>query len=379
MTAKMSDPIASKPTEGPLREVRYRYSPTFVEILQQLGCSLLVSTYQAGKLAAIGVSQGRLRFSFHNFDQAMGVAVRPDRLAVGARGQIWFFDGNRKIAPSFPPPGTYATSYLARTAHVTGGIHCHELAWGIDGELWVVNTLFSCLATLHPDYSFVPQWRPNFISQLAAEDRCHLNGVAMDAGSPRFVTLMSETDTPAGWRPEKERTGCVVDVTTGAVFTRGLAMPHSPRWKHNHLWVLNSGHGSLEAVDVTNGNRQTVATMPGYTRGLAFCEMFAFIGISRIRETAAFGGVPIAERRNELRCGVGIVDLRTGHPVASLEFETGIEETFDVQVVAKAHCTAICGPRPDQDDAQDIWVVPRPDQIEAMVAPATGHEYRSEV
>jgi uncharacterized protein (TIGR03032 family) len=345
--------------EPALREVRYRHSPSFVDVLSQLGCSLLVSTYQAGKLAAIGVVDGRLHFSFHNFDQAMGVAVSSQRAAVGSRGQIWQLDNQRELARSLQPEGQFDDGYFARRAHVTGGIHCHELAWGAGGELWIVNTLFSCLATVHPEYSFVPRWRPPFVTELAAEDRCHLNGLAMDEGTPRFVTVMSETNEPAGWRPGKETSGCVIDVASSSAVTRGIAMPHSPRWKHGRLWVLNSGYGSLETVELASGQRETVATMPGYTRGLAFCGPLAFIGLSRIRETAVFGGVPIAAHREQLKCGVGVVEWETGRAVASLEFETGVEEIFDVQVVPNSRCTAICGPRPDQDGAQDVWLVPR--------------------
>jgi uncharacterized protein (TIGR03032 family) len=367
----------STPQDEPapkLREVRYRHSPSFVAVLQELQSTLLVSTYQAGKLGAISAVDGRLHFSFHNFDQAMGVAIAERRIAVGAKGQIWMLDDNRQLAPSMAPPGRYDGCYLARTAHVTGGIHCHEMAFAGDGspadELWVVNTLFSCLSTLHPEYSFVPRWRPPFISELAGQDRCHLNGLAMDGGRPQFVTVMSETDEPAGWRAKKETTGCVLDVASGAVVTRGLAMPHSPRWKHGRLWVLNSGFGAIETVDLATGRREAVAAMPGYTRGLAFCGPYAFVGLSRIRETAVFGGVPIAEHRSELKCGVGVVDLRSGQPVASLEFETGVEEIFDVQVLAGRRCVALCGPRPDMDDAQDVWLVPRPDQTERIVASA---------
>src|SRR4051812_29793759 len=152
---------AETPPEAPekWREVRFRHSPSFVEVLRELRCSLLVSTYQAGKLVAIGVVGDRLDFSFHNFEQAMGVAVGPRRIAVGAKGQIWFLQNNSQLAPNIAPAGQYDGCYLARSAHITGGIHCHEMAWGGQegDELWVVNTLFSCLATLHDDFSFVPR------------------------------------------------------------------------------------------------------------------------------------------------------------------------------------------------------------------------------
>jgi protein O-GlcNAc transferase len=363
--------IASDKPEPKLREVRYRHSLSFVDVLREIGATLLVSTYQAGKLGAISAAEKGLRFSFLNFDQAMGVAVSPQRLAVGAKGQIWFFESNPQLAATLAPAGQYDACYLARSAHVTGGIHCHEMGWGAGGELWVVNTLFSCLATLHDDYSFVPRWQPPFIRGLAGEDRCHLNGMAMHEGRPKFVTVMAESNEPAGWRPNKSTTGCILDVASGGAVSRGLAMPHSPRWYNDRLWVLNSGFGSLEVVDVASGQRNTVATMPGYTRGLAFAGPLAFVGLSRIRETAVFGGVPIAERRDELKCGVGVVNLQTGQTIATLEFETGVEEIFDVQLIPNARCAYLCGPRPDQDEGQDIWIVPRPDQVNSLTAGST--------
>jgi uncharacterized protein (TIGR03032 family) len=344
------------------REARFRHSPSFPEVLRQLRCALLVSTYQAGKLIAIGADDSGLRFSMHQFDQAMGLAVRPDTIAVGAHRQVWFLKDNSQFAPQIEPPGTYDRCYLARSSIVTGGIHSHELAWGTseDGspELWVVNTRFSCLVTLHPDYSFVPRWRPPFVSQLAGEDRCHLNGMAMRDGRPAFVTAMAQTDEAGGWRANKNETGCVLDVASGTPVTTGLAMPHSPRWHGDRLLVLNSGHGTLEEVDVASGDRNEIETLPGFTRGLAFHANLAFVGLSRIRETAVFGGVPIAEHHEELKCGVGVIDLSTGRTVATFEFESGIEEIFAVEVLPQSRCVSLGGERPETAQEEEIWVVP---------------------
>lgn len=331
-------------------------------MLRQLRCALLVSTYQAGKLVAIGVGDNGLHFSMHQFDQAMGVAVTRQTVAVGARDQVWLLKDNSRLAPLIEPRGTYDRCYLARSSTVTGGIHCHELAWGKgdDGrpELWVVNTRFSCLATLDPDYSFVPRWRPPFVSQLAGEDRCHLNGVGMRDGRPAFVTVMAQSDEVGGWRADKNTTGCVLDVAGGEPVTAGLAMPHSPRWHAGRLLVLNSGHGTLEEVDLASGARTEIEAAPGFTRGLACYANLAFVGLSRIRETAVFGGVPIAARHEELKCGVGVIDLTTGTTVATFEFESGIEEIFDVQVVPESRCIALGGERPDAGQEEEIWVVP---------------------
>ncbi len=338
------------------REVRFRHSPSFVEVLRQMRCTLLVSTYQAGKLIAVGHEEDRLHLSFHEFDQAMGVAARRDRVAVGTTGQVWFLGDQSRLAPVMEPQGRYDRCYLARSATVTGGIQCHELAWGADDELWVVNTRFSCLATLHPDYHFVPRWRPPFVTRLAAEDRCHLNGLGMRDGKPSLVTVLGRTDEPGGWRGDKNAGGCVLDVASGEPVTSGLAMPHSPRWHDGRMLVLNSGHGTIESVDPGTGARTAIEAVPGFTRGLACHGNLAFVGLSRIRETAVFGGVPIAARHEELKCGVGVVDLISGTTVATLEFETGIEEIFDVQVVPDTRCVALSGGRPGEED--DIWVVP---------------------
>jgi uncharacterized protein (TIGR03032 family) len=238
---------------------------------------------------------------------------------------------------------------------VTGSIQCHEVAWGTDEDLWVVNTAFSCLAGLDADHSFVPRWRPPFVSALAAEDRCHLNGLAMRDGVPAFVTAMAASDEPGGWRANRNETGLVLDVATGEAVTSGLAMPHSPRWHGGRLWVLNSGYGRLEVVDLSTGERAIVALLPGYARGLAFLGRYAFVGLSRIRETAIFGGSPIAEHHEKLKCGVGVVDVTTGDTVATLEFATTVEEIFDVQVVPRTRSLALAG-MPGASD--DVWVVP---------------------
>jgi uncharacterized protein (TIGR03032 family) len=327
-------------------------------VLSRLGCNLLVSTYQAGKLIAVGRAGDALHLSLREFDQAMGVAVSPRTIAVGARGQVWFLGDHSELAPRIEPAGRYDRCFLAHSSTVTGGIHGHELAWGRaeDGspELWVVNTLFSCLASLHPEYSFVPRWRPPFITQLAGEDRCHLNGLGMRDGRPAYVTAMSQTDEAGGWRADKNHTGCVLDVTTGEPVTVGLAMPHSPRWHGGHLFVLNSGLGTLEHVDLDSGQRTQVEAVPGFSRGLACHGNLAFVGLSRIRETAVFGGVPIAAHHEQLKCGVGVIDLQRGTTVATLEFESGIEEIFDVQVVPDARCLALAG----GERGEEIWVVP---------------------
>jgi uncharacterized protein (TIGR03032 family) len=342
-------------------EAGFTHSASLPDVLARSGCSLLVSTYQAGQLVAVGVDDGKVAFDFHRFDQAMGVAVGEDRVAVGAKGQVWFLHDHSELAARIEPAGHYDRCFLARSSIVTGGIQIHEMAWGVDAggrpDLWVVNTLFSCLVGLDPAYSFVPRWRPPFISRLAGEDRCHLNGMAMRDGAPAFVTVMARSDTAGGWRENKLTTGTVLHVPSGEVVTTGISMPHSPRWYDGQLFVLDSGMGHLQRVDVETGQREMVAALPGYARGLAIHEGLAYVGLSRIRETAVFGGVPIAEYHDQLKCGIGVIELATGNTIATLEFTSGLEEIFDVQVVPGSRCVAL-GSAPG--DGDEIWLVPAP-------------------
>ena len=341
------------------REVRYEHSVNLPPLLAGIGASLLVSTYQAGKLIVVGARQKTLALSFHNFDRPMGLAIKPGSLAVAARNQIWRLGNKPDIAPRLAPAGTYDACFLTQSSQVTGEIQAHEMGFSGD-ELWVVNTLFSCLCTVHPNFSFVPRWQPPFISGLAAEDRCHLNGLAMDDGRPKYVTAMARTDTPAGWRRDKVNTGCLIEVVSGRTVAQGFAMPHSPRVYQGRVWLLDSGRGSLVRVDPNDATVETVVELPGYTRGLAFLGPFAFVGLSKIRETSTFGGVPIAEDREDLKCGVAVVDLSAGRTAATLTFDSGVDEIFDVAVLPGVRAAAMRGPFATQDGQPTIWAVPEP-------------------
>lgn len=325
------------------REIRYVHSDNFAELLQQLQMSILVSTYQAGKVVALGGSDHGIQLAFHNFDRAMGLALGADRLAIGTTRQIWVLRKSDEPVPGLGPDGSYDSSYMVRSAWFTNNIQAHEMAWCGD-ELWVVNTRFSCLCQPDEKYSFIPRWQPPFVTQLAAEDRCHLNGLAVQDGRPKYVTAMAESDTAGGWRPHKATTGCVIDVPSGETLVRGFAMPHSPRIVGGKLYVLDSGTGRLVLADPKTGRIETVVTLPGYTRGLAIHGNVAVVALSKIRETSTFGGLPIGENPEQLKCGLAIVDLSAGRTVATFEFQTGVDELFDVQILPGTRFPAISGP-----------------------------------
>ena len=337
----------------------YAQSDSFAPLLSQLGISLLVTTYQANKLLVIREHQGGLSILVRSFERPMGLAVDPRRISLGTRDQVWTFRNAPDLAPQVEPVGAHDACFIPRSSHVTGDIGVHEVAWAgeANDELWLVNTRFSCLCTLDDNYSFVPRWRPPFITEMAAEDRCHLNGLAIVDRQPRYVTALGQTDTRGGWRAARARGGVVMSVPDGRVIADGLCMPHSPRWHQNSLWVLESGTGRLQRIDPASGVRHVVTDgLKGFARGLGIFGPYAFIGLSKIRATSAMDGVPLAARREELKCGVAVVDLRTGGVIAAVDFETAVEEVFDVQVLVGNCFPEVLGFQ--KETVQNTFVVP---------------------
>jgi uncharacterized protein (TIGR03032 family) len=138
-------------------------------------------------------------------------------------------------------------------------------------------------------------------------------------------------------------------------------MPHSPRWHDGRLWVLESGTGGVVLVDPPSGSRETVVQLPGFTRGWALVGHYAFVGLSKIRPTSAMDGVLIAERSDELKCGVAVVDLRRGVSIGLLEFQTAIEEIFDVQLLAGLCFPEVIGFQ--KETVNHTFVVPPMDKL----------------
>ncbi len=312
----------------PLRSV---HTSNFPAILDQLGISLAVTTYQAGKLVLVRSDQGVINTHFRGFNKPMGMALGNNRLAIGTAQEVWEFRNVPAVATRLEPAGKHDACYLPRAAHVTGDIQIHEMAY-VDSQLWFVNTRFSCLATHDLDHSFAPQWRPPFVSQLTPEDRCHLNGLGLQNGQPRWVTALGNTDTPGGWRENKKSGGVLIDLDSNEIVVSGLSMPHSPRWHHGRLWLLESGTGSLGHVDLATGHYEPIVRLDGFTRGMEMIGNLAFVGLSQVRESAVFSGIQITERLEETErtCGVWVVDLQRGETVAFLKFEDAVQEIFAI-------------------------------------------------
>lgn len=344
---------AGPPSDELLRSV---HTSNFPEILEQLGISLLVTTYQAGKLVMLRPENGVLNTHFRVFEKPMGLAVQPNRVAIGTAMQVWEFHNIPAVCRKLNDPTSlkadtetaedsepsvqraaparpHDACFLPRVAHWTGDIQIHEMAW-VDDDVIFVNTLFSCLAKRSGMYNFEPLWRPSFVTKYLPGDCCHLNGLANRDGKVRYVTALGETNKPDGWRENKRNGGLLIDLDSDEIVARGLSMPHSPRWYDGKLWLLHSGTGGFGTIDPNTGEYEQVVELPGFTRGLSFCGPLAFIGLSQVRESAVFSGIPIAEKAPEERsCGVWAVNLQTGEVIAFVKFEDAVQEIFAVEVL----------------------------------------------
>jgi uncharacterized protein (TIGR03032 family) len=307
-------------------------SRQFSAWMAEQGLSVGLTTYQAGKIFLVGLKpDGGLSLEERTLNRCMGMTVQDQGLWVSTLYQIWRYEN---IVPKGEVHGEYDRIYVPKTSYVTGDCDIHDMAVDADGRLIFVNTLFSCLATTSETHSFQPIWRPDFISQLAAEDRCHMNGLAMVDGHPGFVTMVSRSDVADGWRDRRTDGGSVVSVPNGDIVATGLSMPHSPRYYDGKLWLLNSGTGYFGYIDMDTGKFENVAFCAGYLRGLAFHGDFAIVGLSKPRGNRTFSGLPLdgelAERDADPRCGIQVIDLRSGSVVHWLRIEGVIEELYDV-------------------------------------------------
>ena len=311
-------------------------SRQFTSWLAEQTISLVLTTYQAGKVFFVGLQpDGRLSVFERTFNRCMGLYIHNNSLYLSSLYQLWRFEN--ALAPGQQHKG-YDALYVPQLGYITGDLDIHDIALPAGATVPVfVNTLFSCLATVSATHSFIPLWQPPFISKLAAEDRCHLNGLALRDGKPRYVTTVSRSDVADGWREHRTSGGCVIDIASNEIIADGLSMPHSPRWYRDKLWLLNSGTGEFGYVDRADGKFEPVTFCPGYLRGLAFCGDFAVVGLSKPRHNRTFSGLPLDQqlitKQAEPRCGLAIIDLRTGDSVHSLWLEGVVEELYDVQVL----------------------------------------------
>jgi uncharacterized protein (TIGR03032 family) len=336
-----TDPNQQTGTQAPVTKpdepwLEVYSSRNFASWMQQQRISVAFTTYQSGKVFLLGAKpDGQLSVFERTFNRCMGLWANSDQTFwLSSLYQLWRFENALKPGEMYQ---AFDRLFIPRVGYTTGDIDVHDVAIESSGRVIFVNTKFNCLATLADRDSFSPIWRPPFVSKLAPEDRCHLNGLAMEDGKPRYMTAVSASDVVDGWRDRRRDGGVVMDIPSNRVIAQGLSMPHSPRVYRGKLWLLNSGTGQFGTIDRESGKFDPVCFCPGYLRGLAFTGDYAIMGLSRPRHDKTFGGLVLDEtlsaKAAEARCGLHVIDLRTGDCIEWLRLEGQVTELYDVAVL----------------------------------------------
>ena len=324
-------------TPNPVAPFSCQYTPQIPELLQRLNCTLAISTYQAGKLILLSPKDENSLVQLpRNFEKAMGIAEdkENDKLAIALKDKVIVFRNSAQLASHYPrSPQKYDAMYMPRVTYHTGPLDIHDLSFGKDGKLFAVNTLFSCLIEINDNYNFTPFWTPPFIDKLVSEDRCHLNGMAMKNGFPKYATAFNQGNTHQSWCENVTKTGVVFDVESNEVVAQNLAMPHTPRLFNNELYVLLSASGELIKIDVNTGKYDVVVKVEGFVRGMSLHKDYLFIGLSKLRRNSStFGKLDFAEKANQ--SGIMVVHLPTGSIAGKISYLSSLDEIYDVHVLA---------------------------------------------
>jgi len=348
--------VAASQASAQAGKAEYSLSGGLIQRLAAMRASIAFTSYQSGFLYMLGGNaQGKAQLHQSGMPKPMGLAKDGDGgLVLSAGAQLLRFAN--VLEPDQRINQTYDACFMPRVSHLTGRLDAHDIGVAADGELVFVNTRYNCLATSSARHSFEALWKPDFISDIVDEDRCHLNGMAMKDGLPAYVTAVSKSDTIDGWRDRRADGGVVIDVAQNNVVCEGLSMPHSPRWHDGKLWVLNSGTGELGVVDLPKGPKgkgakmgkfKPVAFCPGFVRGLSFHGKFAFVGLSRPRYKR-FEGLALDQKLkdadSEPWCGVQVIDTETGACVDWFRIDGDIGELYDVELVEGFRCPMTVSP-----------------------------------
>jgi uncharacterized protein (TIGR03032 family) len=310
------------------------YSPQIPELLILLQCSIALTTYQAGKLVLISPNQNKeslitLPRSFH---KPMGMAIEGNNLAIASKDEVILLENSPELAQHYPGnPNTYDTLWLPRVTFYTGQVDMHDIAFGHDG-IYAVNTSFSCICKVDGNYNFKPIWQPHFIDSLVSEDRCHLNGMVMINGKPKYVTALGSGNSMQSWRADIVAGGVLMDIEQNEILLQGLSMPHSPKWYNNELYFLQSANGTLSRFDFSKQQAIPLKKFDGFCRGLSIHQDYAFIGFSKLRKNSStFAKLSFSDQANF--AGIKIIHLPTLAEVGEIRYQTSVDEIYEVMVL----------------------------------------------
>ncbi len=319
---------------GPPPPFSYRFSPNVPELLLGLKSSIAITTYQTGKVVIFSPQdQDRLIQLPRNFPRPMGMDIKGTKWAVALQDEVIITSNEPALAKNYPAnPNVYDGLFVPRTSYYTGPLDLHDLVFGEGDKLYAVNTLFSCLSEFSYENSFKPIWKPHFVSKLVPEDRCHLNGLALEKDQPKYVTALGKYDEGRAWKPTMLEKGIMMDVPTNEIIATDLPTPHSPRLYDDGLFMLMSATGEVVKMDPATGKYEVITKLNGFLRGMDRIGDYLFVAMSKLRQNSSlFKEAPIAKQ--SVVCGISIIYIPTGQQAGFIVYNTSVEELFEVKVL----------------------------------------------
>ena len=325
-------------TEAPLAPFSSTYTPSLPELLHQLNASIAITTYQAGKLVFISPKGTEDLVSLpRTFLKPMGFDVNEQSAVIATQDEVITFENSKELATHYPnKPNTYDALYTPRVTFHTGAVDLHDITFGINQQggktIWAINTSFSCLCEFDGVSNFLPQWKPPFITELVSEDRCHLNGLIVEEGVPKYVTALGTTNTAQGWRENITEGGILMNIRTNEVILDELPMPHSPILHKEEIYFLLSATGHLVKVNLETKELSIIADTKGFCRGLDIIGDFAFVGMSKLRKNSStFAKLPFAEKADS--AGIKVYHIPTKAFVGEIIYKSSVDEIYEVKMI----------------------------------------------
>ncbi|MBK7667288.1 MAG: TIGR03032 family protein [Sphingobacteriaceae bacterium] len=309
------------------------FTPQLSELLFKLKCSIAITTYQAGKLIFISpVDENRITQLPRDFNKPMGFEIAGDKMILATKDEVHYFENSPELAKHYPnKKDTYDSLFLPRTTFYTGQVDMHDVAMGTDG-VWAINTSFSCLAQVTGNFNFIPRWQPPFISNLVSEDRCHLNGLVMVNGKPKYVTALGTTDTHQGWRENIVSGGVLMDVETNEIILDKLPMPHSPMIYKGEFYMLLSASGELVKVNLKEKKYEVIKKLDGFCRGMDAIGDYMCVAMSKLRKNSStFAKLPFAKTADV--ASIKVIHLPTQAIVGELTYQTSVDEIYSLKIL----------------------------------------------
>ncbi|MBR9861241.1 TIGR03032 family protein [bacterium] len=323
-------------------EYKIKFTEGFQAALKSTGSTIMVSVYQAGKILLINVSdQDKLALTPISYKKPMGLAINGTQLGITTKNELHVYADSPELARKAKTSRPIDHLYFPRQTFHTGTLDLHDLCF-IDNKPWAVATQFSCIASFDSNYNFTPEWKPHFITEITPEDRCHLNGLALENGQLQYVTALGSGNEKGSWRDGITTSGILMSIPENKILLDNLSMPHSPKIVDNDIYLLESAKGELVRINRDTLQKETVVKINGMVRGLSIIGHTAFIGISKVREKSSTF-TKLDDHVKAEHAAIYAIDLYSGMILGQLTFTSAIEEIYDIQCIPNTNKVGILG------------------------------------